>query len=489
MADASDLTPVEWLGRLGPRLRDRSERILYWERYYRGDHDLPSGPQQHRDAYRRFQKLARTNLCGLCVESRVHRMKVIGYRDGSTAGGSDDAVWQLWQRAKLDSRQFTVYRKAFAQSEAYVIAAPSPTDPRVPRVSIEGPLNVIVERDPAEPALRLAALRMWHDPFAKRWMATLWLPGWRYSFQSVGEFADRHHGRLGYGPENWEQRSAPARSSQVIPVVPFANGDEGDEPRAVFAGGLDVQNRLNLTLLNRLTAERYAAFRQRYLLNYVPEEDPETGLPVPPFNPGADQTITVPPPEPGDPATQIGDLAQTDTSNMLQACTADIRSFAATTLTPVYYLPGGDLVNISGDAIMALDAGHVQSIEERMSAWSEQWEEVLALCADIAGLDRDLSASEVVWQQPEHVQPGVVADYATKLVAAGYPLPLVAEKIGESPQLIAKLRAELDAQAAQRAASGQPSSPTAANAAPTTPATGPAAPPRGAAPGASPSPA
>ena len=51
-------------------------------------------------------------------------------------------------------------------------------------------------------------------------------------------------------------------------MVPFENGDEGEEPRPAFEAGIDVQDRLNLTLLNRLTAERYAAFRQRWMTNY-----------------------------------------------------------------------------------------------------------------------------------------------------------------------------------------------------------------------------
>jgi hypothetical protein len=33
-------------------------------------------------------------------------------------------------------------------------------------------------------------------------------------------------------------------------------GDEGEEPRAVFDARIDVQDRLNLTLLSQLTAER-----------------------------------------------------------------------------------------------------------------------------------------------------------------------------------------------------------------------------------------
>lgn len=451
MAEATDLTPVEWLDRLGPKLRDRLDRVAYWRRYYEGDQDLPTGPSQVVDAYRRFQRKARTNLCLPCAESMVHRLQVTGYRDG-TSDQQDNEVWRLWQAVKLDARQSTIYRRALARSAAYVVVGPDPYRSRTPRVTIEGPENVIVETDPADALRRLAALRLWHDPIAKRWMATLYLPGdrpglpgQRHHWQTTAEHkkaTDDGANVLRFDAKAWESRGEPERSLPDVPVVPFLNGDEGEEPSAEFDIGVDVQDRLNLTLLNRLTAERFAAFRQRGLLNYTPDEDPATGLPISPFKPGADHLWTVPPPEPGEPEAKFVDFAQTDTSQMLRGVEADMRAFAAVTFTPVYYLPG-ELINIGADTVAALDAGHVAKVHQRMAYWGEALEEVIQLMATVAELDRDLSSGEVVWARPENFQPAQVADYLSKLVGAKVPLPMAVEEIGWSPQRVAQLRAEL----------------------------------------------
>jgi hypothetical protein len=471
VAEASDLTALEWLARLGPKLIDRQDLVAYWRRYYEGDQDLPAGPNQHAEAYRRFQRLARTNLCFLCAESRVHRTQVIGFRD---AERQDDAVWRLWQSAKLDARQFGIWRKAYSRSAAYVIVGVDPRNASRPRVTIEGPENVIVETDPADRSRRLAALRMWHDPIVKRWMATLYLPGVRHHWISRQESKDAAATRLKFSADAWTERAEPGRSLPDVPVVPFLNGDEGEDPQAAFARGIDVQNRLNLTLLNRLTAERYAAFRQRWITNYEPEIDDATGLAIAPFKPGVDQTWTMPPPEPGQPESKFGDFQQTDTSQMLRGTEADMRAFAAVTITPVYYLPG-DLINIGADSIAALDAGHVADVKQSMAVWGEGLEEVLQLMAGVAGLERDLSQSEVVWARPENFQPAVVADYASKLKAAGFPLTMLAEEIGWTPQRVSQLRAEQAADAFLTAArapqqapsqatpwpTGQPPAPTA----------------------------
>lgn len=460
MAEATDLTPLEWLARLGRQLVHRQERVHYWRRYYEGNQDLPAGPDQHKDAFRRFQALSRTNLCLLCAESMVHRMQVTGYRD-NTGQQAGNPVWRLWQQAKLDARQFSAYRKAFSRSAAYVTVGVDPRDTSRPRVTIEGPENVIVESDAADANRRLAGLRLWHDPIARRWMATLYLPGERYHWQTAQEYKHCNQSDLlfKWDPSAWELRTDPGRSFAEVPVVPFLNGDEGEAPVAEFDVGIDVQNRLNLTILNRLSAERYAAFRQRYMTNYEVDEDPVTGLPLSPFKPGTDQIWTVPPPEPGQPETRVGDFAQTDTSQMLRGVEADMRAFAAVTLTPVYYLPG-DLVNIGADSVAALDAGHVAKVRQRMALWGESWEEVLALMAQAAGITADLSQGEVVWARPESFQPAVVADYMSKLVAAQVPLPMVAEEVGWSPQRVDQLRAEMATNAFLAAATApQPAAP------------------------------
>lgn len=171
----------DWLSLLGQRLVERRFKVAKWQRYYDGNHDLPAGPQQHRDAYRRFQKTARTNLCKLAVDSMVHRLRVVGYKSGEDRDQADNDVWRLWQAARLDSRQFGVYRRALIAGASYAIVGVSDGKPLV---TIESARNVTLATDPADPMRRLAALRLWHDPYAQRWFATVYLPNERHGFVS-----------------------------------------------------------------------------------------------------------------------------------------------------------------------------------------------------------------------------------------------------------------------------------------------------------------
>lgn len=487
MAESTDLTPLEWLGWLGKKIVDRRPQIDYWRAYYQGDQDLPQGPAQERAAFQEFQRTARTNLCLLCAESMVHRTQINGFRT-STGTNDAEAIWKLWQAAKLDARQFGIWRKAYSRSAAYVTVGVDPRRPRTPLVTIEGPENVIVETDPADPSRRLAALRLWHDEIARRWFATLYLPGpapdrpgLRYHWQTRQQSPslprpDPHLASalsaqmaLSWGGNMWELRDEPGRSLPEVPVVPFLNGDEGEDPTAEFEVGIDIQNRLNLTVLNRLTADRYASFRQRGIMNFQPETDPVTGVTLSPFPAGAHQIFTLPPPEAGDPEPKMFDFQQTSTDGMLRAVESDMRAFAAVTITPVYYLPG-DLVNIGADSIAALDAGHISKVRQRHTVFGEGTEEVLQLMANVAELDVDLTSAEVTWMRPETFNPAATGDYAMKLAATGIPVPMIAEEIGWSPQRVAELKTEMASAAFQAALAASVAAPAQGPGAPQRPA-------------------
>jgi hypothetical protein len=383
------------------------------------------------------------------------RMEVIGYREADRT--ANEQVWALWTKTRMSARQSSIWRKAFSLGSAYVVVGVDPNDARMPRFTIEGPDRIAVESDPGDPLRRLAAVRIWHDPIVRRWLATLYLPRNRYHFQTRDEHtspwiiggADDGRTSLRLNEDRWIPRVGmedPQRSTDVVPVIPFHNADEGDEPLAEFAGeGVDIQDRLNLSILNRLTTERYQAYRQRGLLNFEPAEDPITGAPIPPFRPGSDTIWTIPPNAPGDPQPQFVDLPPSDTRNILEACQADMRAFAAATVTPVYYLPGGDMINLAADAILALDSGHTAKIKQRSGLWTGPIAEMTQIAADIAELGVEIVPEAVAWARPESFHPAAVADYVSKMVAAGVPLPIVMEEIGWAPEAIERLRTEVAA--------------------------------------------
>lgn len=438
------LTPDWWLLRLGRRLRDREPWLTWWWRYYTGDQPLPQAPRKVSQAYLDFQKKARTNFCAMPVSAGVHRMQAIGVTDG--AGESMDLPWRWWQANKLDARQKAVYRTALSQSVAYVMVGKHPrrTMPdgsARPLVTPEHPRECIVEHDPST-GERIAGLKAWYDSVNREGRATVFLP------DQIVEYTTGSHApgaRLPWGPTNWERNVEQTNTYGQVPLVPFPCQPElGQDPEPEFGRVMGIQDRINLSTLNRMTAERYSAFRQKYVSGHKfrKSTDPATGL----------ETVEQPfVPDPGSvwasegENTKFGEFSQTDLMGYLKTAEQDIRTMFVLTSTPAYYMPG-DLVNISTDTITALDTNHVARVSEHLATFGEAWEEVLELCGIVAGSDEDFSSAEVRWEDPRQLNPAVIADMGSKKRSMGYPLPMVAEDMGESPARVDRLRTEAAAE-------------------------------------------
>lgn len=443
--DDTPLTPDWWLIRLGRALRARQPRLDLWWRYYSGDQPLPQGPRKAAQAYLDFQKMSRTNFCSFATDATVHRAVVMGVNGPD--GTADEEAWGWWQLNRLDSRQRLVHRLALAQSVAYVMVGEHPDEPGRPLITPEHPRQVITEDDP-ETGETIAAAKFWYDTINRRGRANVYLADRVVRYAT----ATRGPGPLPFvGRTTWELLGEDPHDLGEVPVVAFAcRPDLGEEPEACFAKVLPIQDRINLGVLNRMTAERYSAFRQKYVTGhkFAKTIDPVTGL----------ETVVQPfRPDPGGvwasegENVKFGEFSQTDLLGYLKAHEADVRDLLILTHTPGYYY-ATDLINLSADTVTALDTNHVALVQGFQADWGESWEQVLGLAAAVAGSTADRTAAEVRWQDPRQLNPAVLADVATKLQAAGYPLSVIAEKTGESPQRIQAITAAGNAQSLLKAA-------------------------------------
>ncbi|WP_030670670.1 phage portal protein [Streptomyces rimosus] len=440
MLDDTPGTPDWWLLRLGRRLRDRRKELDRWWNYYRGRHPLPSLPKNAAAAFLEFQRKSRTNFCRPVADAPVHRLQVLGVTDGQ--GEPDDDALRWWQANKLDSRQKLLYRTVMAQAQAYVIVGPHPRrtegDGRpAPLITAEHPRQVIVEHDPAT-GERAAALKAWWDDVDRIGRATVFLPGGLQRYVT----ARRGGMVLPWGAESWElDGEFEEHDLGAVPVVPFeCRPGLMEDPEPEFAGVLDIQDRINLGVLNRMTAARYSAFRQGFVTGHKFRKrvDPATGL----------ETVEMPfVPSPSalwaseGENVKFGQLDATDLSGFLKEHESDVRDMLVLSHTPAYYF-ASDLVNISADTVNALDVNHLAKVGEHQAALGEAWEDVFALAAAQAGIDRDYAQAEVRWADPRRLNPSVIADAATKKHSVGYPLSILAEDMGESPQRVRRIASE-----------------------------------------------
>jgi hypothetical protein len=450
------------------KLNAERAHVDYLERMYRGDHDLPSVPEKYRDLFRRFLRQARTNYLSLVVEAPLERMQVTGFRIGD-AETADDAAWKRWQAARLDSDQVSVHRSMLALRRGYTMVGRNPRTGAV-IVTPEHPSQVITESYPEDRREVRMGLKLWLDDITGNVRANLYATrgeivssgGVVLSFEAPSQTTHDILGTLEVNllstlVQEWRLLDVEATGLDANPLTVFENRPNAlGIPRAEFEDVIPIQDRINATMFHRLVAEAFGSFRQKAILNYVYDEDPD-GQPIPPElrnDPGTAWIFEAV--EGADKPVSLFEFSQTDTSNIIAAAASDVRDLASISRTPPHYLLAG-MVNVTGDALKAAETGLVAKVRrEHHPQASDGWELTAGKMAALDGdTTTDFSDAETLWADPESRTMAELYDAAVKAKTAGVPWRARMEMLGYSPQAIDRMEAEL-AQEAMLAALAVP---------------------------------
>lgn len=431
-----------WLQRLGKQLEADLPDLELLQRYRCGDHPLPDNHPRAKDTFRQLQRKARSNYTGLVVESVRERARPVGFRTGGKGTQTmDKDAWDLWQANSLDAECGIVHAQSLTFGRSYVLVGP-PDETGFPVVTAEDPRQVTHVADPVRRRKVRAALKMWFDDETGLNHAVVYTAETIYYYVKP---KDRGY-RPMFNQARWKDDTSEGDGTGqagnilgVVPVVPFINRPDA-KPQGVgeFADVLDIQDRINAVVFDRLVIGRMQAFRQRWAKGIKFED--ENGNPTAPFEPGADLLWAV-----EDEKAQFGDFAETDLKPLLDATRADVNDLAAITRTPPHYLLGA-MVNLSGDALKAAETGLISKVKDRMTEWGESWEQVNR----IAGLYTERVVpidAELMWADPESRSDAELADAGLKKQTIGVPWRQNMEDLGYTPVQIARMRTERAADA------------------------------------------
>lgn len=435
------MTPEDLRDRLLKDLVARRQQIRVHYDYYRGDHPLPWAPSTIHDEYRAFLRMSRSNWCRLVVKASSERLRVVGVRfsgDGNTAGDTD--VWRkYWQGNRLDAESRMVHDCALIARRGYALVWPNP-DGGTPTITPEHPSQCIVEYMPGNRRKRIAALKTFADVRGRKAYATLWTAEAVYNWQaplgsasSFGRWVPWTDDVQGIMPEA-------ANPLGDVPIIEFlADPSLCDEPMSELDGGvIDIQDRINKTILDRLVTSNFSSFRQKWATGLEIPKDPDTGVEVEPFNTAVDR-LFVNENEGG----KFGSFDASDLAPYIASVEADIQHLAAITRTPPHYLLGQSGAFPSGQSLKATETGLVAKVLERTDSFTESWEDTLRLALRADGDPRaDDMAMSMIWQDPESHSIAELNDAGVKQVTIGVPWRERMRKLGYSPVDIDRLEAE-----------------------------------------------
>jgi len=459
--------------RLILKLGAQARTYATYNAYYTGNHPLPDAPNGARSEFLRLMRLARSNWMELVVDAVAERLIVDGVRFGNQQAADVDVWSTIWQPNALDAEHGAVHTESLIAGTAAVLVWPGEqgADSR-PSVTAEHPTEVYVELEPGSRRERYAGVKVYCDDDNE--YATLWTS----ADCDPAEVATVYKWIRPKASALWEpyaDRDDPdwqfVNVLGVVPLIPFLNkrrmiGAGVSE----LAGGLtDIQDRINETIFNRLTAGRFAAFRQRWVTGMDIPSDPDTGKPIEPFRAAIDRLWMS-----EDAGVKFGEFDQTDLKPYIEAVEADIQHLAAISRTPPHYLLGQSGAFPSGESLKATETGLVAKVRNRQLAFGEAWEDVIRLSLSAMGDARGADESiEVIWRDPESKGLGELVDALVKLGTLGVPNEALWERYGASQQEIARWRSQaarvpLAAAAARPVTVPTPPAPVAAVTAPVT---------------------
>lgn len=428
-------SPDWWLLRLGKRLEEQRPELERLDSYWRGEHPLPFGNRRMREAYRRFQRMSRTNFMLLVAEAVLERLHVVGFRaGGDKTVQADKKAWKWWQSNDMDSISRLVHRAAVVMSRSYVIVGEDPAEPGQPLVTGEDARQMIHEESPANRRELKAALKHYWDDIRGLHLAVLYLPDEVHYFKAKSKDKDATATDLWTAVQWSPDQASEANPFGEVPVVPFrCRPDLCGNTLGEFEDVTPIQDRINTQVLDRMVISAMQAYRQRYATGVSTKD--EEGNPSLSFDPGADLLWAV-----EDDKAKFGDFTAADLTGILKSVESDLNYIAAITRTPPHYILGS-ITNVSAQALGAAETGLVSKAKERLTEFSASWEQVNLLAGKVTGEDV-ASDAEVIWADPQFRTLTEQAAASVQLVAAGVPWRTRMTLLDFTPQEIERMIVE-----------------------------------------------
>ncbi len=335
-------SPGWWMQKGAVKLAARRPRLQKLADYHEGRPPAIFEVQSSTSFAKAFREQACTNLAELIVGSVRERVTVRDIRTATSGDQVDVQAWDIWRTNGMDVEFADVLENMLAMGDAYMIVGLDADGGVV--MTGEDPRQVVTFHNPARQSEVRAAVKMFHDPDEQRDYVYLFLPGGvdgdgnRFNARRYVAFRDRKARGQGVSFSSsafsWDpERGGPdgeELNHPLVPVVRFRNRRGVGE----FEPHLNILDRINHTVYNRMVIAVYQAFKQMVVQVDEDEAVDENGDPIDTI---PDDVLTT---DPGSWIqlpfnSKVWQTAQADLNGILTATKDDIRLLAAVTRRPL----------------------------------------------------------------------------------------------------------------------------------------------------------
>lgn len=456
----ADSRYINLVGSLERDLTQQARVVDRYESYFFGDNMPAFSSEEWKRIFGAQLEALHVNWCQLVVDAAAERLAVTGFTFPSLAkaeapAGADPVAQEIWESNSLGSLQGRAHTTAVYAGRAYVSVEPPADGEEISRVSIEHPAQTYVRMSPAREGDRLAAIKVWweydDDGSTADQLLTLYLPDRTYELR-------RKRVTLGPGggvtlgdpvPRSGDElRDEVPNGLGVVPVVPLENRPLllAAGPRSVgtklLLGGMSdlmpvtpIQDAIDKSWADWMVNGESIALPVRYGVGIDPPIDPVTKKPLDreEWKVTRDKFLLAKSKD-----AKFGQLPADDGTGLRERVEALVNNMAALTRTPPHYLLGA-MINTSGDALKAAEAGLVKRIKAKQAPLSNGWEQATRIACGFQGDERRFRDKQCAasWDPIEVTSKGESMDAAIKAFQAKLlPGTMVLEELGMNAQQI-----------------------------------------------------
>lgn len=341
-----------------------------------------------------------TPLLRLMLNTYSQSLKVDNYfqsEDGSE-GRTQSAAWQHWQRNRMDARQTGINHAALKYGKAYAsvlpsnLGAPTGFSDSAPRSSVIDTFN----------PKRMTALYSGAWDFEEYPVLALQhvADGFRlfdernvyyFGVEAAPRSAEQWLSRQFIAKDNFKLKETKAHNIGVVPIVRYRDQwlTQGEESNGIVEPLIEMANRINLNNFQEGVSRHWAAFKQRYVAGWVPEDEIEA------LNQTAAELWWFESNE-----IKVGQFDETDLSQYTGSRQFMEQSFAAAGQLSATTLGASSISNVSAEGLAALERAKEGHTSEVQTALGESYEQMFRLCSHVAGESEASSdfGAEVHWK-------------------------------------------------------------------------------------------
>lgn len=390
--------------------------------YLRGERGLVRLPGNASDELRDIRKRSVKNILKAVVNTYTNDISVIGYANPDSTDNHE--AWRIWNRLDFPSKQKAVTRSTVTYGVAYVSILPG-------SIRIGTPRNTTAVYEQTRDRFPLYALDTWIDADDKK-------HGLLVDERSY--YVIRYGSAFSNTPESIEgpfSHGITLEGQPICPVVRFLNTETGDDDDLVqgdVEGLITDQEAINTVNFLRLVATKYGASPQKVLsqIETLPPEALEE------LENGSQTVWTFPD------DVKVHEFSAADPAGYTNVLKEQLAHVAMTAGLNPTQVGSNDLVNLSGEALEAVDRTHKAHVRTKQAVLAGSWKLVLRILGSMEGLEDDAS-SEVLYASVESPTIGAVGDLISKAHPAGIPVKhLVGLIPGLTPQQVRNIKTDMD---------------------------------------------